>query len=137
MKDAQKIINTMMEKDFFSKWLGIKILEIGEGTVTAEMTVTKEMLNGFSIAHGGITYSFADSLLAFSSNMEGYQAVSVETSISHLKKVSEGQKLVAFAKKIHRSKKIGLYEVKIENELEEIVAIFKGTMYISDRKWLH
>ena len=44
------------------------------------------MLNGFSIAHGGISYSLADSALAFAANSYGKKAVSIETSISHIKK---------------------------------------------------
>lgn len=44
------------------------------------------MLNGFYIAHGGITYSLADSALAFASNAHNNKAVSVETNISHVKK---------------------------------------------------
>ena len=51
------------------------------------MTVREEMTNGFGIAHGGITYSLADSALAFASNGGGNQSVSLETAIHHLKPV--------------------------------------------------
>jgi acyl-CoA thioesterase len=47
----------MMAKDYFSQWLGIEVLEVKEGTCKLQMTVRKDMLNGFGIAHGGITYS--------------------------------------------------------------------------------
>ena len=65
MKLANKIVNKMINEDAFSKWLGIKVLEINEGNCTLKMTVRDEMTNGFNIAHGGITYSLADSALAF------------------------------------------------------------------------
>ena len=48
----------------FSQWLGIEVLEISEGFCKLQMEVRKEMTNGFSIAHGGISYSLADSCLA-------------------------------------------------------------------------
>ena len=51
------------------------------------MTVRDEMTNGFNIAHGGITYSLADSALAFAANTYNIQSISIETSISHTKKV--------------------------------------------------
>jgi acyl-CoA thioesterase len=51
------------------------------------------MLNGFGIAHGGISYSLADSALAFASNSHGRKAVSIETSISHTESLKENTRL--------------------------------------------
>jgi acyl-CoA thioesterase len=93
------------------------------------------MLNGFHIAHGGITYSLADSCLAFASNSYGLQCVSIETSISHIKKVLINDKLTATSREISRNKKTGIYEVSIYNQKNELVAIFKGTVYISENLW--
>ena len=84
---AKKVVDKMMSGDAFSQWLGIEILEIYEGFCKLRMTVRDEMTNGFNIAHGGIAYSLADSCLAFAANSDGVQSVSVETSISHTKKV--------------------------------------------------
>ncbi|MBT7688180.1 MAG: thioesterase, partial [Flavobacteriales bacterium] len=52
-----KVVNRMYDKDYFSQWLGIERVEEGAGTSRLRMTVRKDMLNGFGIAHGGITYS--------------------------------------------------------------------------------
>ncbi|MDA9774030.1 hydroxyphenylacetyl-CoA thioesterase PaaI [Saprospiraceae bacterium] len=134
-KSAREIIDEMIAADRFSKWLGIEVTEVTEDSVLTKMTVREEMVNGFGISHGGISYSFADSTFAFISNGEGMQAVSIETSISHLKMIKVGDVLHAEATKISRSRKIGVYEVKITNQLNEIVAVFKGTVYISDKKW--
>ena len=60
-----EIINEMMANDFFSQWLGIKIIKQEIGSCKLSLIIKKEMLNGFGIAHGGITYSLADSALAF------------------------------------------------------------------------
>ena len=87
---ATRVVGRMFEKDYFSQWLGIERISEGEGTCTLLMTVRREMLNGFGIAHGGITYSLADSALAFACNSHGRKSVSVETSISHTKSVKEG-----------------------------------------------
>jgi acyl-CoA thioesterase len=135
MPTAKEIVNTMMSKDFFSQWLGINVLEIGEGHCKLQLTVKKEMLNGFGIAHGGITYCLSDSALAFASNSRGPQAVSIETSISHTAKVNEGDILTAEAKELSRSKKIGFYEVTIRNQEDKIVSLFKGTVYVTEKNW--
>jgi acyl-CoA thioesterase len=93
------------------------------------------MLNGFQIAHGGIAYSLADSCLAFASNSHAYKCMSIETSISHIKKVFEGDKLIATSRQISRAKKIGIYEVSIHNQKQELVDKLKGTVFISKKVW--
>lgn len=125
----------MMAKDYLSQWLGISIENIDYGTCKIKMLVRKEMLNGFEIAHGGITYCLSDSALAFASNSHGKQCVSIETSISHTHKVKQGDELTAQSIELHRGKKTGIYEVRIHNQNNELVSLFKGTVFISDRDW--
>ena len=87
---AEKVLDTMYNNDHYSKWLGIERITIEPGRCILRLKVRKDMLNGFAIAHGGITYSLADSALAFASNSHGRKAVSIETSISHAEQVHEG-----------------------------------------------
>lgn len=136
MPTPKEITNTMMELDYFSQWLGIKVIDVTEGACKLEMTVRKEMLNGFGIAHGGITYSLADSALAFACNSHGQKSVSVETSISHTKSLVEGDTIIAEATEDHKSNKIGVYHIKVyKKENNEIVALFKGTVYRTSKSW--
>jgi acyl-CoA thioesterase len=125
----------MLGRDHFSQWLGIEISEIKKGQCCLRMKVRSEMLNGFHISHGGITYSLADSALAFASNSYGYHAVSIETSISHIKPVSADDLLTAFAKERSRSKTLGVYDVEITNQDDKTVALFKGTVFIKKTIW--
>ncbi len=137
MKSPEEIVNIlMMKNDAFSQWLGIQVLEIKKGYCKLQMQVRKEMLNGFYIAHGGISYSLADSALAFASNSHGYKAVSVETSISHTAQVKEGDIIRAETEEMHRSDKIAVYQVKVYSMPDKrTVALFKGTVYITSREW--
>ena len=130
MSKAEEIIrNKMYANDAFSKWLGIEIISVDSGVCKLKMKVRKEMLNGFSIAHGGITYSLADSALAFASNSHGKKAVSVETSISHTQTVNEGDELIAVATEQHMSNKIAVYQIVVTNQENKTVALFKGVVY--------
>ncbi len=135
MKTPKEIIEIMMRADAFSNWLGIEVISIDKGLCSLSCIINSEMLNGFHITHGGITYSLADSCLAFASNSYGLQCVSIETSISHIKKVLINDKLTATSREISRNKKTGIYEVSIYNQKNELVAIFKGTVYISENLW--
>ena len=135
MIHPSKIVDKMYKNDAFSKWLGIKRIEDGAGKSVLQMTVRKEMLNGFDILHGGITYSLADSALAFASNGHGRKAVSVETSISHTQTCKEGDVLTTHTEEMSLSKKIGIYQITITNQQNKTVALFKGTVYITDKNW--
>ena len=135
MSLAKKVVSKMMSGDAFSKWLGIEVIEVSEGYCKLQMIVRDEMTNGFAIAHGGISYSLADSALAFAANSHGRQAVSVETSIVHTKKVLSGSRIVATAREISKNNKTGLYNISIENEKKEIIAQFKGKVYRMKKKW--
>ena len=135
MNLAKKVVDKMISGDAFSQWLGIEVLEITEGFCKLKMTVRDEMTNGFNIAHGGIAYSLADSCLAFAANADGIQAVSIETSISHTKKVASGDILIATSKEMNKSIKTALYYITITNQDNLEVAHFKGTVFRTKKEW--
>lgn len=132
---AKKVVDKMFDADWFSQWLGIEKVLVESGKCVLRMSVKKEMLNGFGIAHGGITYSLADSALAFASNSHGRMAVSIETSISHTKSLKEGDVITATAEELSLTDKIGVYQVNIINQNQETVALFKGTVYRTPKNW--
>jgi acyl-CoA thioesterase len=132
---AVKVVEQMLKDDLFSRWLGIEPIHVETGHCTLRMTVRREMLNGFSIAHGGITYSLADTALAFASNSHGRKSVSVETSISHLEPVKEGDVLTADATEVSLSNKIAVYHITIKNQHDKVIALFKGTVYRTGKQW--
>ena len=136
MSLAKKVVDKMINEDAFSQWLGIKVLEISEGFCKLQIKVRDEMTNGFSIAHGGISYSLADSCLAFASNSYGIQSFSLETSISHTKKVESGDILIATSKEINKTNRTALYYITITNQNKEEIAHFKGTVYRTEKKWI-
>jgi acyl-CoA thioesterase len=136
MLSPLEIVNKMLNNDSMSQWLGIELVSVEKGNVTVKMTVRKEMTNGFKIAHGGITYSLSDSSLAFSANSYGIQAVSIETSISHLKPVHIGDVLTTSVEEISITKKISVYHIKVVNQHNNLVSAMKGTMYKNGKEWM-
>ena len=132
---AKKVVDKMISGDAFSQWLGIEVLEITEGFCKLKMTVRDEMTNGFNIAHGGIAYSLADSALAFAANSDGIQSLSVETSISHTKKVMSGDTLIAATQEISKNDKNAVYNISITNQDNIEIAHFQGKVYRTKREW--
>lgn len=138
MKQSEKatqIISDMYEKDAFSQWLGIERIKEGEGYSLVRMTVRKEMTNGFGIAHGGISFSLADSAFAFASNSRGQHAVSIDTSINHVRAIYVGDVLTAEAVEESLAPKLGHYRVTVKNQKGEVVGLFKGMVYRKRTEW--
>lgn len=135
MSKAKSIISKMYENDAFSQWLGIERVDDGEGFSHVRMTVREEMSNGFGVTHGGITYSLADSALAFACNSYGMHAMSIETSISHVKRVMPGDVLMAKAVEKSKTKRLAVYDIEVTNQENTVVALFKGMVYRSDKEW--
>ena len=126
---AERVVAEMMVKDAFSQWLGVVIVDIRPRRAVVRMTVREEMVNGFGVCHGGIAFSLADSALAFASNTHGRVTVSIENTITYPKVIAIGDTLTATAKEESSTSRLGFYKVTVRRSDDTIVALFKGTVY--------
>ena len=130
----KETVDYMLNQDYFSQWMGIKVIEVKENYCLIEMPIKKEMLNGLKTVHGGVTFSFADSALAFSSNNTGDAAVALNCVISFTKAGKEGDVFRAESILVNDTRKTAIYDIKITNQNEELVAKFVGTVYKIGKK---
>lgn len=131
---STKIPHKMLSLDPFSSWLGIEIIEVKIGYCKLGLRIRKEMLNSMQKAHGGITYSLADSAFGFAANTHGKFAVSIETSINHIEALAEGDYITAETKIDVAKNKLGFQVVEVKRG-EELVALFKGVVYRTSKEW--
>lgn len=124
----------MLSQDEFSKWMGIRLVDIQEKYCLLEMPIRKEMINGLRTVHGGVTFAFADSALAFSSNNTDEASVALNCVINFTKAVKEGDVLRAESKLISDTRKTGIYDISITNQNGDLVAGFRGTVYKIGKK---
>lgn len=124
----------MLAQDAYSQWLGIEILECEIGRCKVAMKVRPEMLNSMQKAHGGITYSLADTAFGFAANTHGKFAVSIETSINHIEAVNEGDYLIAESVIEKVNNKLGFNIIEVKRG-DELVALFKGVVYRTNKDW--
>ncbi len=130
----EEVVSHMMENDFFSQWMDVKVLEIKEGYSKIQMSIRKEMVNGFGIIHGGIPFSLADSAFAFACNNRNNLSVALDVTITFMKPVNPGDVLTAEAKEIHNGRSTGVYLILVTNQDNEQVALFKGTCFRTGKK---
>lgn len=131
---GNRIPYKMLSQDAFSTWLGIEIVKSEIGKVIVGMTIRKEMLNSMNKAHGGITYSLADTAFGFTANTHGNYAVSIETSINHIEALEEGDYITAEATVDLQKTKVGFNVVEVKRG-DQLVALFKGVVYRTSKKW--
>jgi acyl-CoA thioesterase len=126
---ARAVVEKMLAVDGFSRWLGIRVIELAPGRAVVRMTVRDEMINGFRTAHGGIVFSLADSALAFSTNTGGYITVALDCTISYPAPVKPGDVLTATSVEESTTSKLAFCSVTVVNQDDVVVGHFRGTVY--------
>lgn len=126
---AVQVVDNMMAHDAFSQWLGIKVQEVREGYSRIQMELRADMLNGFGVIHGGVTFSLADSAFAFACNNRNNLSMALDVSITFTKAGRPGDVLTAEAKEVHNGRSTGLYLIHVTNQQQQPVAVFKGSCF--------
>ena len=132
---AAAVVRHMLAHDVFSQWLGVEILDVMPARVTLRMAVREDMTNGFGVCHGGVTFAFADSALAFASNTGGKVTVSIENSMTYPAAVQVGDLLLAEAEQEASSQRLAYYRVRVTRGDGAVVALFRGTVFRTDREY--
>jgi acyl-CoA thioesterase len=136
--DAQEVAaqcaRALYERDLASQCLGMRLVEAGPGRCTVAMRVRADMMNGHQTCHGGIVFALADSAFAFSCNSYNRSTVAAAASIDFLVAVREGDELTAVAAELWRTRRNGIYEITVNNQRGERVALFRGRSYELDGK---
>lgn len=120
---------SMYARDRASKELGIKLEEIRPGYARMSMTVEAWMLQGYSVCHGGLLFALADTTMAFASCSYNQQHVALHANIDYLRPANVGDTLTAEATEGSRTKRMGMYNVSIENGDGKAVCHFRGRTF--------
>jgi acyl-CoA thioesterase len=126
---ARACAEAMLSRDRASQALGMTIEEARAGYARVAMTIGETMVNGHAIAHGGVTYTLADSTFAFACNSRNEPNVALQCSISYTSAVQLGDRLVAEAHECSSKGRTGVYDVTVTRGDGEIVALFRGVCY--------
>lgn len=126
LKRAQRCAETMLANDRSSQAMGISIEVVEPGKAIARMRVRDDMLNGFAVIHGGLTFALADTAFAFACNGYDEQSFAASAHIEFLRPAAAGDELTAIANEDYRGRRNGYYSVEVRNQRDELVALFRG-----------
>lgn len=116
------------ERDRLAKRLGFTLGEVRKGFARAEVELADQHLNSAGSVHGGTLFSLADLAFGAAANSHGSVALAVSASISFVKAVRSGR-LIAEAREVSLGRKIATYVAEIRDWENDIVALFKCTVY--------
>ena len=123
---ARRCANTMWDGDKASQALGMEIEITNAGAAIARMTIREDMVNGLDVCHGGLVFALADTAFAFACNAYDVQSFAASCQVEFLRPAVLGDALLAIASEDHRGRRSGYYTVKIRNQRDELVALFRG-----------
>lgn len=115
----------MFDADVASRELGMELLDVGDGTAAVRMRVSRAMVNGHGIAHGGYVFLLADTAFACACNSRGPVTVAAGADITFIAPARDGDLLVATAAERVRFGRSGIYDVTVRRG-DEVVAEFRG-----------
>lgn len=126
---AEACADAMYSRDTATRALGMKILQIAPGAATLSMAITAQMIQGHDSCHGGYIFTLADSTFAFACNSYNAVTVAQGCSIEYVAPAKLGDILTAHGLEQARGKRTGVYDIRIENQRGELVALFRGKAY--------
>lgn len=116
---AHTLAHPILTDDYATQWMGLRVLELGDGSATVSATLRREMLNGFGIAHGGMLFAIADSAFALACNphspAEDHNTITVASGVdvNFLAPAHEGETITAVAARRAQAGRSGVYDVQV------------------------
>ena len=129
MRLASACAQAMFERDSASQGMGMRLLAAAPGTACVGMSVRADMLQGHGTCHGGYLFALADSAFALACNSYNEATVAMGCSIDYVAAARLGDTLNAECIEQSRSGRTGNYDVRIENQRGELIALFHGKSY--------
>ena len=123
---AKRCGDAMWNDDNASHALGIEMDVSGVGTANARMVIRDDMVNGLDVCHGGLVFALADTAFAFACNAYNNQSFAASCQIEFMRPAKLGDELLAIASEDYRGRRSGYYTVKVQNQRDEAVALFRG-----------
>ena len=107
--------------------MGVTITHATADEVRAELTVGPEHLQGYGIVHGGVHCGLIESLASIGAALHALprnqSVVGLENNTSFIRAVRAGTKLRAVSTPITRGRKTQVWEAKVMDAEDRIVAI--------------
>ena len=135
--NVERIKDIINAKPNLSTALGMEFLSTPEDdTCLARMKVDERNRQPFGFLSGGASLALAENVAGVGSSAlcPGCACVGIEVSGSHVKAVSEGDTVTAYARLLHKGSSLHVWQVDIKNSAGELISDVRVTNYIIKTK---
>ncbi|MBE6248180.1 MAG: PaaI family thioesterase [Prevotella sp.] len=135
--NVERIKDIINAKPNLSTALGMEFLSTPEDdTCIARMKVDERNRQPFGFLSGGASLALAENVAGVGSSAlcPGCACVGIEVSGSHVKAVSEGDTVTAYAHLLHKGSSLHVWQVDIKNTAGELISNVRVTNYIIKTK---
>ncbi|MGA7912481.1 MAG: PaaI family thioesterase [Candidatus Dormiibacterota bacterium] len=118
-------------------WLGLRLVDTGDGTATVEMTATEDMANHSGFVHGGMISTLADSAMGRSLRTLSpgvTRAMSFDLKLNFIAAAKIGETLSAKGSVIHAGRRTAVTECRVEGANRRLVATASATFAVTREK---
>ncbi len=133
-KISSAALKTFFRRDRFAEFVGIELLDAGDGRARAELRLKGHHRNGIGLIQGGVIFTLADLAFAAAVHSRGQIAVAIHCSIAYLK-AAKGDLLQAEAEEVSCGPRIAVYTVRITDASGEVISRFEGMAYRKKERW--
>lgn len=127
----------MENKNTLIDALGMEFIEIGQGKVVATMPVNERTRQPFGYLHGGASVALAETVASVGAtamiDLEKEICFGLEINANHIRSKKDGI-VTAVAEVLHRGKSTMVWDIKINDEEEQLICVSRCTMAIVPKK---
>jgi acyl-CoA thioesterase len=127
-------LETAFKEDPYAKSIGASLFEVKLGYSKVGMELNDSHLNFNGYVHGGIVFSLLDYAFSIASNSANKASVAVSMGLHFVNAAKPGSKIIAEAKEVSSSRKLGLYEMTVTDEEGTLIAKSDGRVYITKKE---
>lgn len=124
-------------KGTLSEALGIEVVEIGDGKVTATMPVDERTRQPYGFLHGGASVALAETAASVGTaaliDLERENCFGLEINANHVRSIREGM-VTAVAEAVHRGKSTMVWDIRIKDEEGKLISISRCTVAVVPKK---
>jgi acyl-CoA thioesterase len=128
-KRVPEELRRRLADDPFARGLGIELLEMEPGRARVGLTLNDSHRNFLGFIHGGAVFTLLDQAFAAASNSHNESAVAISMSVQFVNAAKPGDRLIAEARELHCSRRLGLYELTVTDESGRLICRSEGRVY--------
>jgi 1,4-dihydroxy-2-naphthoyl-CoA hydrolase len=117
--------------------LGIEFTRIGDDFIEAKMPIDARTQQPLGLLHGGASVTLAETLGSIAAtccvDRETQYCVGLDINANHIKSAKTGY-VFGTTKPIHMGKRTHVWEIRIVNELHELICISRITLAVIDKR---